>query len=233
MELSFSIPSTCADQVEQGSIAIGLVPVVEVARQALEVVPGVGIACAGPVRSILLIARVPWKQVRTLAADVGSRTSVQLARIILRERFGVEPQVAPYAPALERMLAEADAALIIGDAALRLDTASLPYQVLDLGAEWRALTGLPMVFAVWAGKPGLPIDTLKELTVGSYEYGKARISEIAQAEHGPRQVSRELAEEYLRQRIHFELDREEQRGLEAFLTFANLESPSYSGAEEK
>lgn len=223
VDLSFSIPAICAEEVEQDKIQIGLVPVAEVARQALEIVPGVGISCCGAVRSILLFSRVPWLRVRTLAADLSSRTSVQLARILLRERFGVEPEIAPYAPDLGRMLSEADAALVIGDPALRLSPEELPYEWLDLGSEWLALTKLPMVFAAWAGKPGLPLQPLEAITRGSYTFGKERIDEIVVSEHTGRGISRELADRYLHRHIRFEIGREEQQGLEAFLDLANLE----------
>jgi predicted solute-binding protein len=222
VDLSFSIPAVCAQQVEQDEIEIGLVPVAEVARQNLEIVPGVGIACRGAVRSILLFSRVPWQRVRTLAADSSSRTSVQLARVILRERFGVEPEIAPYEPQLSAMLSEADAALIIGDPALRLSPEELPYESLDLGVEWFALTKLPMVFAAWAGKPGLPVQALEALTRGSYAFGQAKIDEIVETEYASRQITKELADRYLRQHIRFELGRDEQLGLEAFFELANL-----------
>jgi chorismate dehydratase len=218
--LSFSLPSQCADDVERGTIDIGLVPVAEIARQELEIVPGVGISCRGAVRSILLVSRVPWRSVRTLAADCGSRTSVELAQIILRERFGVEAETTPFEPDLERMLAECDAALVIGDAALHISPAGLRYEWLDLGQEWFTLTGLPMVFAAWAGKPGLPIRALEKITRASYQFGAARIDEIVDAEHTARHISRELAQCYLRQHIRFELGAEEAKGLEAFLELA-------------
>jgi chorismate dehydratase len=220
VDLSFSIPSICAQQVEAGQTEIGLVPVAEIARQGLQTIPGVGITCLGAVRSILLISRVPWRHVRSLAADSSSRTSVQLARVILRERFGIEPEIVPYAPDLDAMLSEADAALIIGDPALLLDTDALRYEWLDLGAEWFALTRLPMVFAAWAGKPGLPAAELEEITRGSYEFGAARIDEIVEREHAKRGLTRELAGRYLRQHIRFRLGLDEQRGLAAFLELA-------------
>src|SRR5215469_14895375 len=90
VDLSFSVPSLCAQQLDADEIDLGLVPIAEIARQGLGIIPGVGITCFGPVRSILLFSRVPWDKVRTLAVDSSSRTSVELARIILRERFGVE-----------------------------------------------------------------------------------------------------------------------------------------------
>jgi predicted solute-binding protein len=220
VDLSFSIPSKCAEEVERGDIEIGLVPVAEIARQGLEAVPGVGISCRGAVRSILLVSRVPWQRVRTLAADAGSRTSVELAQIILRERFGVETKTTPLDPDLDRMLSAYDAALLIGDAALRISPNELRYEWLDLGEEWFTLTGLPMVFAAWAGKPGLPASALEEITRASYQFGKARIEEIVDSEHAARQISKELAYRYLRQHIRFELGPEEAKGLESFLELA-------------
>src|SRR3954452_22483096 len=139
VQLSFSLPSVCAEEVERGEIQIGLVPVAEVARQRLEIVPGTGISCRGAVRSILLVSRVPWRSVRMLATDSGSRTSVELAQVILRERFGVDANTTPFAPDLDHMLSVCDAALVIGDAALRISPAELRYDWLDLGEEWFTL----------------------------------------------------------------------------------------------
>jgi len=222
VDLSFAIPAACAQEVENGTTQIGLVPVAEVARQGLEIVPGVGITCLGAVRSILLFSKVPWDNIRTLAADTSSRTSVQLARVILRERFGVEPQISAQEPDLDSMLAQADAALIIGDPALRIDPHQTIYRWLDLGAEWFSLTQLPMVFAVWAGKPKLPVEELSELTEASYDFGKAHLTEIIAREYAQRGISHELADEYLRRYIRFEIGPQERRGLETFFELARL-----------
>ncbi len=226
VDLSFSIPALCAEQAESSLIDIGLVPVAEIARQQLQIVSDVGIACYGAVRSILLVSRVPFRQIRTLAADESSRTSVQLARVILRERYGVEPLINRYAPELDNMLRNADAALIIGDPALQIEPADLPYEWLDLGSEWRHLTNLPMVFAAWAGKPGAPVSLLAELTRKSYEFGKVHLNEIIETEHSKRHVSKQLAQRYLGELIHFELGRKEQNGWEAFLELARLGQPA-------
>lgn len=222
VELSLSPPALCAEEVETGITQIGLVPVAEIARQGLEIAPGLGISCFGPVRSILLFSRVPWRQVRTLAADANSRTSVQLARVILRDRFGVEPQISALPPDLENMLRNADAALIIGDPALRIQPQQTPYHWLDLGAEWHALTQLPMVFAAWAGKPPLPITELTEITGASFAFGKARLAEIAAVEYAQRGISQEIAARYLRQNIRYEIGPRELRGLETFFELAGL-----------
>ncbi len=230
VDLSFSIPSECARDVENGTAQVGLVPVAEIARQGLEIVPGVGITCKGAVRSILLFTKVPWKQIRTLAADLSSRTSVELARVILRERYGVAPHITRERPVLEQMLAHSDAALIIGDPALQLDPAILPYDRLDLGAEWWTFTRLPFVFAAWAGKPGIPINPLRRLLTESYQFGKAHLDEIVQHEFVGRGVSRDLAEQYLRHHIRFEIGPKEEQGLRTFFELANLAEPSSAAA---
>jgi chorismate dehydratase len=135
-ELTFSVPSDCADQVARGDVDLGIIPVAEIRRLQLPYFPDVGIACRGPVRTILLISKTEPSNIRTLAADSSSRTSVLLSRIILSRKYGCRPQVRIAAPNLDRMLESADAALIIGDPALRTEPENLPYRVLDLGAEW-------------------------------------------------------------------------------------------------
>jgi predicted solute-binding protein len=147
---------------------------------------------------------------------------VQLARVILRERFSVEPDIVPHAPELQAMLRVADAALVIGDPALRLEPTKLPYQWLDLAGEWHSLTGLPFVFAAWAGKPGLALKVLTELTVASYHFGKELIPEIARSEAHKRGISEALANDYLRHHLWYELGAPEHKGLEEFLNLAGL-----------
>src|SRR5207253_10765052 len=111
-------------------------------RQSVGMAPGLGVAGRGAVRGILLISKCPLPELRTLAADSSSRTSVALPRIILSRRYGADPVIQPHAPDLAAVLERDDAALIIGDPALRLDPATLPYHVADLGAEWTSMTGL-------------------------------------------------------------------------------------------
>jgi predicted solute-binding protein len=224
VRLSFEIPSVCAEFVERGAAQIGLVPVAEIVRQQLETVPGYGIACVGAVRSILLVSRVPLRKIRTLAADLSSRTSIQLARVILRERYGVEPDFERQPPVLDNMLASCDAALLIGDPALRVEPDSLPLEAIDLGAEWFELTGLPMVFAQWAGKSPLSQMRLQQIVSGSYAFGKQHIEELVDAEFEKRKVTRELAHQYVTRNIRYEVREQELKGLEAFVSLAGLEA---------
>lgn len=220
--LRFETPAVCADVVERSEADIGLVPIAEVARQGLEIVPGYGIACHGAVRSILLVSRVPVRSITTLAADLSSRTSVLLARVILREIYSVQPEFVRRAPKLETMLAECDAALLIGDPALRIDPATLPYETLDLGAEWQALTGLPMVFALWAGNSPLHTERLHEILSSSHSFGCEHIHDIARLEHDKRGVTEDAALEYLTSYIRYEIGDRELKGLDAFIELAGL-----------
>ena len=123
-DLIFRVPAECADLVAAGEADIGIVPSFELTRLDLAIVPGVGIASRGAVRSILLVSRCPAGEIRRLAADISSRSSVALARILLQHKFGASPLLVSLPPDLNAMLQEADAALIIGDPALRLDPAA-------------------------------------------------------------------------------------------------------------
>jgi chorismate dehydratase len=218
-ELSFAIPAECADRLESGLADIGIVPAVELNRQKLEIIRGAGIACHGAVRSIFLISKVPFEEVRKLAADSTSRTSVALSRVILARKYGVEPEVRSHAPHLPSMLEHADAALIIGDAALMLEPSELPFQVLDLGAEWTEMTGLPMVFAVWAARAALPMQDPKPF-LDSLRFGLDHMDDIARSEHAKAGVSEALARSYLKENIVFELGEREYAGLATFLRYA-------------
>ena len=219
-DLSFEIPSLCADRLADGSADIGLVPVIEAKRQGLDFVPGLGIACDGPVRSILLVSHVPAPHIRTVSVDSSSRTSVALTEVILRERFGVSPQLIPHAPELDAMLDLADAALVIGDPALRFHPDELPYHVYDLGQEWKWLTGLPMVFAVWAARPNVIDERVVSILRASCDYGRERIDEIIARESPRRGFSEDLVHQYLTHYIHFELTAACERGLRRFLDSA-------------
>jgi predicted solute-binding protein len=222
VELSFRIPSECADEVASGAADIGIIPSVELNRHDYGRVRGLGIASRGAVRSILLISSKPFREIQTLAGDVSSRTSVALARIILGRKYGTEPRVVPHAPDLARMLTVADAALIIGDPALQLDPQRLGERVLDLGAEWTDMTGLPMVFAVWAGRKEAITPEVEAVFQASYRFGHEHLDEIIRMEAVARGLSHELARQYLTRHIVCELGSAEYRGLETFLKYARV-----------
>ena len=156
--LAYTLPSACADALRDGTADLGVIPAIELAR-----IPGlVGLADLGvavadqagaEVRSILLVSQRPAAQVRTVVLDAASRTSVVLAQLLLRRRWGAAATaVTPGAGAGWREALEtADAVLLIGDPALqlRISGAARHLHVYDLAQEWRAWTGLPFVFALW------------------------------------------------------------------------------------
>jgi predicted solute-binding protein len=216
-ELSFRLPAECADAVAAGSADVGLVPAAEIFKQDLAYFPELGIASDGAVLSILLISQVPLRDIRTLSADSSSRTSVALARILLRDVYGVEPVLQRHVPELAGMLATADAALIIGDPALHLHNGvpAGPF-VTDLGAEWTKLTGLPMVYALWAGKREWITPELGLLLAESYRFGRDHLEDVVQTEGISRGFRAETAREYLTARIRYQLDDRYLRGLALF-----------------
>jgi chorismate dehydratase len=223
-DLQFALPAACADQLASGAADIGIAPAIEVARQRLEYFRGTGIACHGPVRSILLVSKVPMNRIRTLATDAASRTSVMLARVILAEKYGVEPKPISRPADLPAMLQEADAALLIGDPALRLDPETLPFETLDLGGEWVSMTGLPMVFAVWGGRKeivqGANSARYEKAFLESCRYGLANMDDMVAHEAPLRGVTEDLARQYLTQHIVCELGERDYAGLNLYLKMA-------------
>ncbi len=226
-DLSFAVPSECADRLRCGEIDVGLVPVVELARQPdLLVVPGLAVACCGPVRSILLVSGKPLGAIGSFAADTGSRTSVVLAQVIAAHMHGIRPQVRPYPPKLDEMLEIADAALIIGDPALRIDPRMTswkgrPVHVYDLGAAWEEMTGLPMAFAVWGVKNIVDAEGLQETLTESARYGRQRIPEIVNAESTRLGLDPGVVREYLTRHVRYDLGEREREALRTYLRLAS------------
>jgi chorismate dehydratase len=219
-DFRFDLPADCAQALATGAAGIGLVPCAELDRLGLDYLPDLGIACEGPVRSILLISKRPFGKIGTLAVDSGSRSSVALTRILLAERYGCQPQFRPMKPVLEEMLAMCDAALIIGDPALHIEPDLLPYQTLDLGAEWVAWSGLPMVFAVWAGKRAELTADVAQAFSDSCQWGRNHLDEIVERANRERGFGAELARKYLTEHIVYGLGPRHREGLELFRKLA-------------
>ncbi len=225
-DFRFDLPVHCAEALRDRKADVGLVPCAELDRLGLDFLPDLGIACEGPVRSILLISRRPFNAIRTLAVDSSSRTSVALARIILAERYGCRPIMTPRVPLLEDMLADNDAALIIGDPALRLDPETLPYRTLDLGAEWVEWSGLPMVFAVWAGRREFLTADAAEAFRGSWRWAERHVDEMVDHAAMERGFAKDLARAYFTRHIVYPLSPRHLEGLELFRKLVLALEPS-------
>jgi chorismate dehydratase len=215
----FDPPSKCASLLHENAIDVGMIPSIEYVRghEAYRVAPGLAITSDGPVRSVALYCSTPLEAVRTIAADTSSRTSTALLRILCVERFGLDPDLVPMAPDAQAMLRRCDAALLIGDPALYLEGDS-EIRKVDLGEEWSALTGLPFVWAFWAGRPGtLSRDALNALT-SARDAGIGASERIADDYCGPERAA--LGRAYLRDNIRYCLGDRERAGLRRFYELA-------------
>jgi chorismate dehydratase len=231
-ELRFDVPSKCAELLHEGAIDLGLIPSIEYLRGPAEaphtyrIVPDVAIASRGPVESVALYTRKELRDVRSIALDTSSRTSVALARVLCAREFKIRPLLYSSGPDLEAMLTRADAALLIGDAALFLDTGQIGsnrgmdrVEKTDLGAVWTRMTGLPFVYAFWAGRPGLlTADDVARL-LRARDEGLDHVAEVAATyTSDPRQ--RAIGARYLRDNIKYDLGPDERAGLELFYRYA-------------
>ncbi len=206
-------PARCAQMLAAGEAQAGLVPVAALAgTKDVVAVPGLGIAAEGEVWSVLLVSRVPRREIRRLAVHRASRSSAALARLLLRVDMGVEPQVQRTERPLAALAEGADAAVVIGDPALEA-RGRTGLAELDLAAWWHGATGLPFVFAVWGLARGPMRDGLAKLLAASAEWGLAHMDRVVSGANG----TRELVREYLEQRLRYRLGERERRGLELFL----------------
>jgi chorismate dehydratase len=212
-------PSEVAQQLATGGLDIGLIPSIEVQRiPGLCLLPGLCIAATHEVRSVLLVSKVPPHRIRRLALDENSRTSVALAKIVLSRRYGVAPECVCQPPVVEAMMLQADAALVIGDPALRASVAD--YLVLDLAEEWRRLTGLPFVFAVWAVRAGIAADGLVPFFTRSLQQGLENLDGLIALAEEQLGLTPEDLREYLTVNLSFRLGGEELAGLREFYSLA-------------
>lgn len=214
--LRFDVPAVCAALLHEGRVDVGLIPAIEYARGDYAIVPDVAIGSDGPIASVALFSRVPVSEIGTLALDVSSKTSVALTRILCARRWGIRPQFSPAEPDLQVMLSTADAALVIGDPALAIDPAAARATKIDLGSEWRALTGLPFVYAVWAGRP----EALGAAHVAALQTARDRgmqaVDEIAAAAGEGDCARFEQVRTYLRDNLKYGLGEAERAGLARF-----------------
>ena len=215
--LRFDVPSICASLLASGEIDLGMVPSITLLdRPGDRVVPGVCIGSDGPVASVLLFARNPLREVRSIALDTSSRTSAVLTRILCARRFGIAPEYIPHPPDLDAMLAKADAALLIGDPALFADAAARGAERIDLGAEWTAMTGLPFVWAFWAGRSEAADAGVVALLQDAAERGMARSDDVAAEYCAAQSGWIPRAQQYLRENLSFRLTDRALSGLRTY-----------------
>ena len=225
-EISYTLPSACAQALQAGTADIGIIPAAAYTQiPGLQILPGVAIASRRAVRSILLVSKAPIEKVQTVALDTSSMTSVALSKILFEKWYGGGRTFMSMAPDLDQMLAEYDAALVIGDPALKIDRSR--YVTLDLAEEWIHHTGKPFVFAFWAVRS----EALQELTIKfdlaevfrrSRDHGltSASLGEIARVWAPKIGIEESDIRKYLTESIYYELDAECIEGLQLFYRYA-------------
>jgi chorismate dehydratase len=242
-DLSFAVPSQCAEDLKAGRADVGIIPAIEYQRiENVVALPGMAVAAKNEVRSILVVSKVPIEQARTFALDTNSRSSVGLVRLLCLRHWNIAPEFIDSPPDVDEMLGRADAALIIGDPALRLRLkvdelqAKVPQGkdgccgteeeplvrgvqllfVYDVAQQWREMTGHACVLAIWVARRGTVTPEIVADFQASREYGLARIGEIAEGAALKLDLPPRDLERYLTENIDFSLDDENLAGLNLY-----------------
>lgn len=225
-EIEYTIPSACAAKLAANEADIGIIPAFTYAQiPELVILPNVAIAAKDRVRSILLVSKKPIEDVRNVAVDSSSRTSVALLQVLFTKFYGGKRELRSHAPQLKEMLRENDAALLIGDAALQVP-ANAACRVYDLAHLWHEATGQPFVFAFWAVRLDALNRKPEELNLAQvFQRSRDRGLESANVEIIARAWSPRLGlsepeiTSYLTQNIDYYLDRKNHAGLTLFLQY--------------
>jgi chorismate dehydratase len=242
-DLSFTLPSQCAEALRRGDADAAIIPAIEYQRiENIVALPGMAVAAKGEVRSILVVAKKPIEMVKRFALDTSSRSSAALVRLLAAGMWKINPEFVDAAPDPTEMLKQADAALVIGDPALRIavkmdslagklpsgeqccqgDPDELPVPgfetifVYDVAYQWQEMTGKPCVLAIWAARRDAITPELVADFEASKEYGVARKREIAEGASIKLDLPVGALERYLTENVHYDLDEEYLDGLRIY-----------------
>jgi len=242
-DLSFTLPSQCAEALHRRDVDVAIIPSIEYQRiEDIVALPEIAIAAKGEVRSILVVAKRPIEMAKSIALDTSSRSSATLVRLLAQEYWRIKPEYIEVPPDPTEMLKRADAALVIGDPALRMalkmdalsgkapsgeqccqgDPDEMPVPgfetifVYDIAYQWREMTGKPCVLAIWAGRRDALTPEVVADFHASKRYGLERIREIAEAAAIKLDLPPRALERYLTENIHFDLDTEYLDGLQLY-----------------
>ena len=213
-------PARCAKMLANGEVDVALVPVIEYQRVSdILIIPDVCVGSRSAVRSVVLATKLNnLKKVKRVALDNSSRTSVALVKIIFREFLGFEPEWQTSRPDLKSMLQHSDAALIIGDPAMRIPRDQ--FRVFDLATLWHEFTGLGFVFAMWMARKDC-VETIRAIDfAGARDEGLANIQQIASSYSNQIDLSEDEIRNYLTKNIVFTVDEEMQKGLTLYFKLA-------------
>jgi chorismate dehydratase len=245
-ELSFTVPSQCAEALRSGAVDVAIIPAIEYQRiPDLVILPNLSIASKKSVRSLLLVSKKPIQEVTRVALDRSSRSTQALTRILCEKLWRIHPEFFEAAPDLPAMLQQADAALLIGDPALQLAIACAPMArrdaqgdlvspasltglggngsvyIYDIVEKWRAMTNLPAVLAVWAARQEAITPQLVQDFQESLAFGLQHVDAIASEAAEEMQLPAGDLRRYLLENIDYHLDEENLRGLTRYYHVAS------------
>jgi chorismate dehydratase len=212
-------PARCAEQLALGEVDIGVIPSIEYQRiPNLTIIPGIAIAALDAVRSVLMV-RHRDRVIRTVALDTSSRTSVELLKLLLQVRMGLRPTYIHHAPDLPTMLDSCDAALLIGDAALKVTAGD--YEILDLAQAWVEWQQRPFVFAFWACRSGaLFPEDLASVFLDARDWGLSARALIVQDYARRLNLPEDFLNQYLSRNVNYDMGAGHIEGLERFYQLA-------------
>ncbi len=213
-EVVYAPPSELACLLRESAVDVALVSSYEMFRNPrLKLIPGISVSADGPVRSVRLFSKLPFNQIQSVALDTSSLTSVALIRILLADRYGIRPQYIYHPPDLDRMLDAADAALLIGD--LHLFDSAAEF-VMDLGEEWKQLTGLPFLYAAWLARPEADLEAIGLALSEAKSWGVARLNELADIWAERMNLPLERVREYFLEIMQYDLTPQHMAGFEEY-----------------
>jgi chorismate dehydratase len=213
LKLDLDVPAKLIDHLRNNTADVALLPTIDYQRLAnLQIIPVAGIGSDGPTLTVRIFARQPIENIRTLACDSDSHTSIALARIILADRYKIHPELID----LNKTTGRADEAmLLIGDKVVCDEPADHPHQY-DLGDEWKKLTGLPFVFAIWTARADAKLDDLPQRLEIAKRAGLQNVRKIIERYAIPRGWPEKLAEQYLTRYLKFDIGDAQIRAIEKF-----------------
>ena len=242
-DLSFTVPSQCAEALRRGDADIAIIPSIEYQRmEGVAALLDMAIASKREVRSLLVVSKRPIELAKRIALDTSSRSTAGLVRILAKEHWGIHPEFVDAAPDASEMLKQADAALVIGDPALRIslkmealagkppgggdccqgDPEDMPVPgfetlyVYDVVHQWREMTGKPAVLAIWVGRRDALTPEVFADFRASKQYGLEHVREISEAASIKLDLPPRALERYLTENIQFDLDEDNLAGLRLY-----------------
>lgn len=215
VDLIYAVPSQLAQMLRRNELDVANVSIFESFQNPdLTLVPGLSISAYGAVKSVRLFSQVPLPELRTVALDTSSLTSVALTKILLAEQFGAHPAYVSQPPHLETMLHTCDAGLIIGD--LKLFALHAQTTVYDLGQGWFDLTGLPFVYAGWLARKDRATPEMAEILHRAKAWGIRRMEELAAKWAERMDLPLDRSRDYLLNVMNYDLTPEQRHGLETY-----------------